>query len=306
MKTAYYLTALTAVLFAACSNESNEINPVEPETETPFTPVALQVQAGISASTRVANGAFEVDDAIGVYAVSTATNGLTSGTNVAYTATNTTADFTSTTPIYFQDRNEVNISAYYPYVKDIKDNTLSVALSDQTDILFAHKDKVPYTETSLALTFEHVLAQITLVLKAGDGLTDLTDLSYIMLKNLPCSASWNVLTGALTNSTDTEDYATSMFTANDDGSQTLSLLLFPVSSTSIELTVNYNDVDYEATLNSADGLVAGNNYTYTVSVKQSGLTVSGSTIQAWTEAELSDSDASSEATMADDGTAIVE
>jgi hypothetical protein len=304
MKTKYYLTALAAVLFSACSNESNEVIPVEPETEAeaPVTPVALQVQANISATTRVANGAFAIDDAIGVYAVSTATDGLTSGVNVKYVATNTTADFSADAPIYFQDRNDVNVSAYYPYTETVTNNTLSVSLSDQKDILFAHKDKVAYTETSLALTFDHVLTQLTLVLKAGDGIENLDALTAVKLKDLVSAASWNVLTGALTNGDTKTDYEVTSFTANQDGSKSLSLLAFPVSGeTSIALKVTYDGVDYDATLTAGSGLAAGNNYTYTVNIKQSGLAINGSTINEWADATFTDTnDANADAKLESD------
>lgn len=304
MKTKYYLTALAAVLFSACSNESNEVIPVEPETEAeaPVTPVALQVQANISATTRVANGAFAIDDAIGVYAVSTATDGLTSGVNVKYVATNTTADFSADAPIYFQDRNDVNVSAYYPYTETVTNNTLSVSLSDQKDILFAHKDNVAYTETSLALTFDHVLTQLTLVLKAGDGIENLDALTAVKLKDLVSAASWNVLTGALTNGDTKTDYEVTSFTANQDGSKSLSLLAFPVSGeTSIALKVTYDGVDYDATLTAGSGLAAGNNYTYTVNIKQSGLAINGSTINEWADATFTDTnDANADAKLESD------
>jgi hypothetical protein len=304
MKTKYYLTALAAVLFSACSNESNEVIPVEPETEAeaPVTPVALQVQANISATTRVANGAFAIDDAIGVYAVSTATDGLTSGVNVKYVATNTTADFSADAPIYFQDRNDVNVSAYYPYAETVTNNILSVSLSDQKDILFAHKDNVAYTETSLALTFDHVLTQLTLVLKAGDGIENLNAITAVKLKDLVSTASWNVLTGALTNGDTKTDYEVTSFTANQDGSKSLSLLAFPVSGeTSIALKVTYDGVDYDATLTAGSGLAAGNNYTYTVNIKQSGLAINGSTINEWADATFTNTnDANADAKLESD------
>jgi hypothetical protein len=295
MRTKHLFTAFTAAFtLAACSNDNNEVI-----TESQS---ALQLQAYIAAQTRVAGGAFEVGDAIGVYAVSTAAQGLTSGTNVKYVATNTTADFTAEAPIYFQDRNDVNISAYYPYVADLKDNVTSVALKDQTDILYAKKDKVAYNETNLSLAFDHVLTQLTLVLKASDGVQNLDALTSVTLKNLTDAATWNVLTGTLTNGNTKSDYSVTSFTANEDGSKTLSLLAFPVSGeTSIDLEVTYDGVDYDATLIAGSGLIAGNNYTYTVNLKQSGLSISGSTINKWVEAEFKNAeDANADAKLKSD------
>ena len=66
------------------------------------------------------------------------------------------------------------------------------------------------------------------------------------------------------------------------GALTSSVILFPQSTTSIELSVNYNSQPYTATLTIPDGaLKAGNNYTYTVTVRNKDLTVSSATISDW-------------------------
>ena len=57
---------------------------------------------------------------------------------------------------------------------------------------------------------------------------------------------------------------------------------FVCSTTSIELSVNYNSQPYNATLTVPDGeLKAGNNYTYTVTVRNKGLSIGSAEITDW-------------------------
>ena len=71
------------------------------------------------------------------------------------------------------------------------------------------------------------------------------------------------------------------------GSQlTSSVILFPHTVTALPLYVKYNGERYKATLNIPEGaLQAGNNYTYTVKVRNRGIEVSQATIAAWNEIE---------------------
>ena len=74
-----------------------------------------------------------------------------------------------------------------------------------------------------------------------------------------------------------------------DGALTSSVILFPQSTTSIELSVDYNSQPYTATLTIPDGaLKAGNNYTYTVTVRNKDLSISSATISDWSSATISD------------------
>ena len=72
------------------------------------------------------------------------------------------------------------------------------------------------------------------------------------------------------------------------GSQlTSSVILFPQTVTALPLYVKYNGERYKATLNIPEGaLKAGNNYTYTVKVRNRGIEVSQATIAAWNEIDL--------------------
>ncbi len=71
-----------------------------------------------------------------------------------------------------------------------------------------------------------------------------------------------------------------------DGNLTSSVILFPQTAASLPLTVNYRSQNYHATLTVPEGaLQAGNNYTYTVKVRNKGLEVSEATIAKWNDVD---------------------
>ena len=70
------------------------------------------------------------------------------------------------------------------------------------------------------------------------------------------------------------------------------IILFPQTVASLPLVVNYKGQEYHATLTMPDGaLLAGNNYTYTVKVRNKVLEVSEATIAKWNDIDGGDVDA---------------
>ena len=74
-----------------------------------------------------------------------------------------------------------------------------------------------------------------------------------------------------------------------DGNLTSSIILFPQTVASLPLVVNYKGQEYHATLTMPEGaLLAGNNYTYTVKVRNKVLEVSEATIAKWNDIDGGD------------------
>lgn len=283
LKSILYATAATMVM-AACSNDNNFVEE---------TAQAIQIQANISSSTRVSNGAFVKGDSIGLHVVSTATNGLTSGSNVKYTANDGSGNFSSTTPIYYMDKNAVNVSAYYPYAKTLNGNAVSVTRAAQTDYLFAKADGVAYNTAKLSLTFDHVMSQFTLTIKAGTGVPNLNALTSVTLKGLNSTGTFNTLTGALSSSTPADYALAAANLTTVEAGKSVTLLLFPTEATKTDIPVDvvYGGVTYSGTLTSANGLAAGKSYSYTLTITRTGLTVDSASITPWGSGSTGASDA---------------
>ena len=288
-KRTFFYTMLAAGLLASCTNDELADNPLADG------PVAAQVTADISQTlTRVnANGlsaSFTDGDEINVVADGSAT--------YVYTLQdNGTTRSAGNNPYYFQNRDIVSFQAWYAapdYTKTgdaIEINTKNQTVSsgwNQWDILATPVVETDVSSPTVAFTgtdaFSHVMTQVTMVFKKGDGISDLAALKGYTLKSLTTGATFNTLNCTLTPGTTTDDIAV---TGIEDASGTeytcTPLILVPQTVTgTIALEVAYNGQTYKAELNAPTaGLQAGYSYTYTVTVSNTKLEVSNAAISDW-------------------------
>ena len=282
MKTKLFVLTTLGITLSACTNDNDEMIDGQ---------VAAVINADISNSvlTRASGTAWADSDEIGISESRFGYN------NVPYRWES--GKFTPAgTIIFFQDDDPTTFSAYYPY--DSNGGTLT-ATTDATaqqnqpaiDFLYAtgatastHNPEVNFTNNlstgGTDCSFHHCMSQITLTFEAGSGV------DFNTIKPIGYTLSGLMLTGSFDTTTGTAETdanaQTADLTMELDGVLTSSVILFPQSTTSIELSVNYNSQLYTATLTIPDGaLRAGNNYTYTVTVRNKDLSVSSATISDW-------------------------
>ena len=282
MKTRLFAFAALGIALAACTNDEENLNDGS---------VAAVINAEISdaVSTRASGTAWAERDEIGI------SESRFGYTNVPYRLEN--GKFIPTgTIIFFQDDDPTTFSAYYPY--NAAGGTLT-ATTDVTaqqnqpaiDFLYAtgatastHNPEVNFTNNlstgGTDCSFHHRMSRITLTFEEGSGVDFKTaKLSSYTLSGLVLAGSFETTTG--TAKTD-ENAQTADLTMELDGALTSSVILFPQSTTSIELSVNYNGQPYTATLTIPDGaLKAGNNYTWTVTVRNKDLSIESAKITDW-------------------------
>ena len=282
MKTRLFTFAALALALAACTNDDENLNDG---------PVAAVINAEISdaVATRASGTTWADKDGIGV------SENRFGYTNVPYRWES--GKFTPTgTIIFFQDDDPTTFSAYYPY--NAAGGTLT-ATTDATaqqnqpaiDFLYAtgatastHNPEVNFTDDTDAggtdCSFHHCMSQITLTFEAGSGVdfTTIQPTAYT-LSGLVLTGSFDTTTGIAK----TDDGAQAAdLTMELDGVLTSSVILFPQDKASIELSVNYNSQSYTATLTIPEGaLQAGNNYTWTVTVRNKDLGISSAEITPW-------------------------
>lgn len=285
--TRLFAFAALALSLAACTND-NEV--------TDNGPVAARINAEISdaVATRASGTTWNENDRIGLTGIGTQYD------NVPYIMNGGTFKEDGE-PIYFHTTEEVVFRAYYPYDengKTLKATTDGEAQKNQPEIDFlyatgatasTHNPTVNFTDGTKAggkdCSFHHCMSQITLTFVAGDGV------SFSAIQPESYTLSGLVLTGSFDTTTGiakTDDGAQAANLDMPIGSQlTSSVILFPQTETALPLYVNYNGERYKATLNIPEGaLKAGNNYTWTVKVRNRGIEVSQATIAAWNEIDL--------------------
>ena len=282
MKTRLFAFAALGIALTACTNDNEVMN---------NGPVAAVINAEISdaVTTRASGTTWADKDEIGV------SENRYGYTNVRYRRANGKFEPAGSI-IYFEDDASTTFSAYYPY--DSNGGTLT-ATTDATaqqnqpaiDFLYAtgatastHNPEVNFTDGTKAggkdCSFHHCMSQITLTFEAGDGVSfsAIQPESYT-LSELVLTGSFDTTTGIA--KTDEKAQAADL-EMPISSTLTSSVILFPQAKASIGLTVVFNGNDYNATLTVPDGeLKAGNNYTYTVTVRNKGLSIASAEITDW-------------------------
>lgn len=189
--------ALMALALAGCQQERG----LAPDQTPRDGSVAAEFTSG--PVTRVVNGtSWEGTEVIGI---SNVTKAKAATTNVAYkaTAAGSTTNFADqgTKLLLPADKSQVTFAAYYPYASTISEGKASYIISKGSDqpVLFATQSGTA-DNSKLPFTFKHKLAQVKIVLTAGEGLS-LGDLSSVLYRGGVTDVKMNVLTGELTTGT---------------------------------------------------------------------------------------------------------
>lgn len=286
MNTRLLPIAVLALCAAACTNDEENLNDDS---------VAAVINAEISdaVATRASGTAWAERDEIGI------SESRFGYANVPYRWES--GKFTPTgTIIFFQDDDPTTFSAYYPYDADggtLTATTDATAQQNQPaiDFLYAtgatastHNPEVNFTDDTDAggkdCSFHHCMSQITLTFEAGSGV------DFNTIKPTGYTLSGLVLKGSFDTATGTAEAdanaQTADLTMRLDGAFTSSVILFPQDKASIELSVDYNSQPYTAMLDIPDGaLKAGNNYVWTITVRNKDLSVESAEITAWNKVE---------------------
>ena len=286
MKTRFFALAALALALAACNNDNEILNNDGP--------VAARFIADIAPATRASGTTWDNGDRIGVTDIG---NDTRYG-NVPFILKNGKFEAEEKV-IYIEDVKTHTFRAYYPYnaVGGILTATTDATAQQNQpaiDFLFAsgatgdkNSPVVSFTDKTkdggADNSFHHRMSQITLTIEAGDGV----DFSVIKperytLDGLKLTGTFNTADGIATADDGAQTGELTMELA--DGNLTSSVILFPQAAASLPLNVNYRSQNYRATLTVPEGaLKAGNNYTYTVKVRNRGIEVSQATIAAWNE-----------------------
>ena len=285
MKLYTFAFAALALSLAACTNDNEVMDNGS---------VAAVINADISdaVATRASGTTWDENDRIGLTGIGTQYD------NVPYIMNGGTFKEDGE-PIYFHTTEEVVFRAYYPYDENGENGGTLTATTDATaqknqpkiDFLYAtgatadtYNPTINFTDDTDTggedCSFHHCMSQISLTFEAGSGV------SFSAIKPETYKLSRLVLEGGFDTATGIakadENTQTADLTMELGGALTSSVILFPQTKASISLTVEFNGNEYNATLIVPDGaLQAGNNYTWTVTVRNEGLSIGTAGISPW-------------------------
>lgn len=197
--------------------------------------------------------------------------------------------------LYWSKRQET-LAAWYPVNCTVGSNTGSgeVNITDQNtsfgtleNILHAPAQDYTYSSGgSVAFVFRHALAKVKVTLKKGDGIeeSDLSTATVTFTGYTAGSLGYNGMTGSGSNG----DITPKTETPASGGAPTYTALVIPQQMQGkkfIKVTIGTggaaHDYYYTPTGSTDADLEAGKQYTYTITVKKTGLEVAVASVPAW-------------------------
>ena len=251
--------ALALLALTACNNAPN----CKPKSE------AMQFGSNIpTLNLRMANNAFEANDAIGISMTGDAT-----ATNVEYktTAGGATATFTpAATGLTFAEGQTVNFVSYYPYSASATTDLAIDLTNDQTDVLYSNnltgiKTANDATGANHVLQFTHKLALVSFTMS---GLPAGTTITSAQLEGIVTTSSMKIADGTLTNGT-----ATATQKLQLAGGAFAPTIVIPATNANAKLVITLSDgKSYSYTFASL-ALQSGKNHKFNVTLASGAITV---------------------------------
>ncbi|MFR9529536.1 MAG: fimbrillin family protein [Rikenellaceae bacterium] len=274
------LAALVIAAMASCSKESTTLD---------TTPVEVTFAA--ASITRVANNEWESGDKIGVTMTKTTTTELASGdySNVPYTVAeaSATGKFSADSKvIYFPtDGSAVDFYAYCPYTTLDSSNDIEVSVATQNftkiDLVAAIASGATKSSPTVIFTddkaFKHQLSKLSITMKLGDGVSDLTGLTTT-IKGQYTTAKYNLFTSDIASKGDIADITAVTTVATTTTVEAILIPTSAVSGSSIVFSLSGDDYVWDT---SALALIQGSEHKYEITITKTGVVMNGATITTW-------------------------
>ncbi len=260
------------------------------EEQNPAVETSAAVTFTSEVTTRVADTTWETGDEIGVFMYELDDNVYDRyGTNALYYissgAETTSAKFTSDNPLYYPQNAHMDFVAYYPYAEDTESSVaFTVGSTDQSseeklkalDLMVARAGNCP-EGSSPTLSFERKMSKVVFEVSRKDTAKELIDFTlsnvisggtYIIYNT--SSAKWTTVTAGTTKE------SISLFMSD---SEKVEAIVVPQDATDAKIAVSFGGNTYYGTF--SDTFEAGMQYTYTLIVGQTEVTLSEVTINDW-------------------------
>ncbi len=267
----YFLLPAIALALVSCSQTD------EPGVLTEPKQADFSAQIG-ETNSRAAGTEWDSGDAIGISGVS----GTKAYNNLEFVTESGDGNFAAVVEhIFYQTTDEVTFTAYYPYAASLgADGIITASTADQTkqssfDFLWAQASG-SYSAPAVNFNFTHKMSKINIAFTNGNDV-DLSDMTFY-IEGLVLDGTFDTTTGEAKAA---ENGTAASLTAALSPDSKASMIVFPQDADNLTVNVTAEGQQYSCTL-SPGVLTAGNAYTFTISVKKTGMSVVGSIISDWT------------------------
>lgn len=302
MKRIQYLFCAATVIggmlsVASCSSED--------EVTTTGKQVPLEIQvSGVQTTRSIIKGSKFVDDCqYGIFAMQGGgTTVIDNGVNVCVNYSKGTS--TLSTNVYLPEGVDVPVYAYYPYNANYSNTDyllqMPIDATTQTDYLYGYSadsdNRLTYIKAEQPkanIYFKHAMARVTMRIKKAADNEKMYKFPYISLLNVDKSGYINLKDGgAISHISGTTNLTVkpSNYGIDDAESEIVAdFLVIPGNTEGKNIILNMNDVSgFESGLSATVPVTewqAGQQYTYTVTIRNGSLAVSQAEITPWENSE---------------------
>lgn len=277
-----FVTAICCVTFGACNNDVTDNDNRLPDGKYPM--VFTAAVDGLTQTRTTGKDSWTGNEEIAV-SIDGGTSSMTYQITNASTGAMSPKDAGST--FYWQNSRQ-RILAWFPV------SATDVNIKDQSSGDFSSYDYLvsdgihDYNASGVKLSFKHVMAKVKVILKAGEGISDDDFLSAAIAVKGYTLAS--LAKGKLTGRYDGNEDDNWITPASADKE----ILVVPQQMQSkefIKVTIDGIDYFYTPTKENDANLKGGNVYTYTITVKKTGLEVTTGVSASWDDTDLGESNA---------------
>lgn len=269
---------LTSLCLMACASGGNGENDEEPDITPPTKDKKqIYIDSYVTAITKATDYGFETNDRIGLYVVNRNGNATlkTTGNHVDNMLFTLNGTWTPSTPVYWKDDDtHADFYLYYPYKQHIGDvRAVDVAVkADQSsaegykasEVLAGAALDVTPSETAVKISARHMMSQMVIVLKAGNGFTEekLKEATVrVTVNGVKTAATLDIAEAKLTP----KGNATTVVPLTDDGCYKVLIVPQTVEEGNL-ITVTIDGRDYH--LKKAFTFEAGKSHSFTVTVNK--------------------------------------
>jgi hypothetical protein len=293
MKTKFFsiIAIIAAISFTSCKDNYQELthHRVAVRFSSNVNSAIPAVNANKMRAPGVNQSSFAADARTGIFMVNATPAVVDGNANKQYKATGTNDEFipvnANDSIFYPVNGNTVNFIAYSPFDATSDLNVAyNINVSNQSvaglDLLYA-KTTAGYNKknTTVELTFNHVLSHIVINTKSGEGITQ-SDLDGMTVKisGLKTENTMDMTTGALGIAAATADITPNTLTTG----KKFDAILIPqtISANVVTVTFNVAGEDFIWKLD-AGSLVQATEYIYNITITRRGLEITG-VINDWT------------------------